>query len=189
VQFLSCKGRWAFLLTALFISTSEAQDRLASCAGCHGPDGNSVTMDIPSIAGQPKLFIENQLVLYRDGMRESDAMFAALKGMKDPEIIQLALHFSKLRARPVPGVADKSLFQKGQALAKNNRCGICHLADYRGQNQVPRLARQREEYLLSSLRAFRDNKRRGGDTIMAASLYGIGDADLAALAHYLARSR
>ena len=26
----------------------------ATCANCHGPDGNSVTQGIPSIAGQPK---------------------------------------------------------------------------------------------------------------------------------------
>ena len=181
-------GRWALGLTAFFTSLAFSQNANL-CAACHGPDGNSSSAGVPSIAGQPKLFIENQLVLFREGMRESDQMFAALKGMKDPEIIKLAEHFSKLPAKQAPGVTDKSLFQKGQALAKKNRCGICHLADFRGQNQVPRLAGQREEYLLSEMRAFRDNKRRGGDTIMAASLYGIGEAELAALAHFLARSR
>ena len=188
MHFLLCKGRWALLLTAFFTSSGLTQN-FNLCSACHGPDGNSTTAGVPSIAGQPKLFIESQLVLYREGMRESDQMFAALKGMKDPEIIKLAEHFSKLPAKQAPGVTDKSLFRKGQALAKKNRCGICHLADFRGQNQVPRLAGQREEYLLSEMRAFRDNKRRGGDTIMAASLYGIGEAELAALAHFLARSR
>ena len=188
MPFLFRQGRWALLLTAFFASSGFTQN-FNLCSACHGPGGNSTTVGVPSIAGQPKLFIESQLVLYREGMRESDPMFAALKGMKDPEIIKLAEHFSKLPARQVPGVTDKSLFQKGQALAKKYRCGICHLADFRGQNQVPRLAGQREEFLLSEMRAFRDNKRRGGDTIMAASLYGIGEADLVALAHFLARSR
>jgi len=183
-----CKGRWALLLTAFFASSGLTQN-FNLCSACHGPDGNSTTAGVPSIAGQPKLFIENQLVLYRDGMRESGQMFAALKGMKDPELIKLAEHFSKLPAKQAPGATDKSLLQKGQALAKKNRCGICHLADFRGQNQVPRLGAQREEYLLSAMRAFRDNTRRGGDTIMAASLYGLADADLVALAHFLARSR
>jgi cytochrome c553 len=175
------------MLAALFSFSAFSQEKIPLCDGCHGPGGNSAAAGIPSIAGQPKLFIENQLVLYRDGMRESEAMFAALKGVKDPEIIKLAQHYAKLPAKRASGAPDKALFRQGQAMAKNNRCGICHLADYRGQNQVPRLAGQREEYLLSSMRAFRDNKRRGGDTIMAASLYGIGDADLAALAHYLSR--
>jgi cytochrome c553 len=35
--------------------------------------------------------------------------------------------------------------------------------------------------------AYRDNRRAGGDTIMAAALYGVPDADIRALAHYLSR--
>ena len=33
-----------------------------------------------------------------------------------------------------------------------------------------------------------DGTRSGGDTIMAATLYGVNDADLRALAHFLSRS-
>jgi cytochrome c553 len=39
------------------------------------------------------------------------------------------------------------------------------------------------------MRAYRDGKRTGGDTIMAATLYGVSDADIRALAHFLARSK
>ncbi len=35
--------------------------------------------------------------------------------------------------------------------------------------------------------AYRDNQRSGGDTIMAAALYGVSDADIKALAHFLSR--
>lgn len=38
------------------------------------------------------------------------------------------------------------------------------------------------------MRGFRDNPRAGGDTIMTAALYGLKDAELRALAHYLART-
>ena len=58
----------------------------------------------------------------------------------------------------------------------------------RGQNQIPRLAGQREAYLEAEMRAYRDGKRTGGDTIMAATLYGVSDADIKALAHFLSRS-
>jgi cytochrome c553 len=181
------KGRWALGLTAFFTAAAFSQNANL-CAACHGADGNSSTAGVPSIAGQPKLFIENQLVLFREGMRESDQMLAAMKGLKDPEIIRLAEHFSKLPAKPVAsGRVDRNLLQKGQALAQQHRCGICHLADFRGQNQIPRLAGQREEYLLAEMKAYRDNKRKGGDTIMAATLYGVSDAEIAALAHFLAR--
>src|ERR671919_530409 len=175
------KGRWA-LLTALFISSAAAQDRVQLCAACHGPDGNSVNTEVPSIAGQPRLFLENQLILFREELRRSDQMAPVVKGLKDPEIIKLAEHFSKLPAKGMEaGPANKELAARGAEMSKKLRCGICHLADYSGQNQIPRLAGQRETYLEAEMRAYRDGKRTGGDTIMAAALYGVSDADIKAL--------
>ena len=182
------KGRWA-LLTALFISVASAQERLQLCAACHGPDGNSVNPQVPSIAGQPRLFVENQLILFREELRKSEQMLPVVKGMKDPEVNKLAEHFSKQPARVMEtGSADKALTQRGSQRAKELRCGICHLSDFSGQNQIPRLAGQREIYLEAEMRAYRDGKRSGGDTIMAAALYGVSDADIKAIAHYLSRS-
>ena len=182
------KGRWA-LLTAFFISFAWGQDRVQLCAACHGPDGNSTNPQIPSIAGQPKLFLENQLILFREELRKSEQMAPVVKGMKDPEIIKLAEHFSKLPAKVMESSPpDPALVKHGTSKAKELRCGICHLSDFSGQNQIPRLAGQREAYLDAEMRAYRDGKRTGGDTIMAAALYGVKDADIKALAHFLSRS-
>lgn len=177
------------MLTALFSLSVFSQERIQLCAACHGADGNSTNPQIPSIAGQPKLFLENQLILFREGLRRSDQMAPVVKGLKDPEIIKLAEHFSKLPAKSMEtGTADSKLMKVGIERARALRCGVCHLADYSGQNQIPRLAGQREAYLEAEMRAYRDGKRTGGDTIMAAALYGVSDADLKALAHYLSRS-
>jgi cytochrome c553 len=184
------EGRWAFLAAALFLFPALAQERVGLCAACHGEDGNSTTSGVPSIAGQPKLFIENQLVLFREELRKSDQMAPVMRGIKDPEIIKLAEHFSKLPAKAMAsGPADAALMKQGMARAKVQRCGICHLADFRGQNQIPRLAGQREDYLVTELFAYRDGKRSGGDTVMAEALRGVSDADLKALAHFLSRSK
>jgi cytochrome c553 len=182
------KGRWA-LLTALFCSLSFSQERLQLCAPCHGPDGNSTNPQIPSIAGQPKLFLENQLILFREELRKSDQMLPVVKGLKDAEITKLAEHFSKLPAKGMEAAAaDPKLMKIGVEKAKALRCGVCHLSDFSGQSQIPRLAGQREAYLEAEMRAYRDGKRTGGDTIMAAALYGVTDADVKALAHFLSRS-
>lgn len=182
------EGRWAAaLLTAFFIFRAAAQD---ACEGCHGAGGNSSTPGIPSIAAQPKLFIETQLVLMREELRPAPQMAPIVKGMKDSEISRLAEHFSGLPAKPAAsGTTDAKLMKRGMERAKALRCGTCHLSDFRGQNQIPRLAGQREEYLLAEMRAYRDNRRKGGDTIMAAALYGVPDEDLRALAHLLSRTR
>jgi len=180
------EGRWA-LLTALFFSTVCAAQRVPLCETCHGPDGNSTTTLIPSIAGQPKLFMENQLVLFREGIRKSPVMNPQMQGVTDREIQQLAEHFSRQTVRVVsPGATDKKLLAQGQALAKKLRCGICHVSDFSGQKQMPRLAGQREEYLESEMRAYRANQRP--ETAMNAALYGVKDDEIKALAHFLSRS-
>lgn len=178
--------RWtAWLLAAIVFFDVSAQE---ICIACHGPGGNSASPAIPSIAGQPKLFIENQLVLIREELRPSPQMLSVVKGMNDAEITRLAEHFSKLPAKSAEtGQADPRLAQRAIERAKALRCGVCHLADFKGQKQVPRLAAQREEYLAAEMRAYRDNKRKGGDTIMAAALYGVSDADIDALAHFMSR--
>ena len=183
------RGRWA-LLTALFVSASFAQDPAGLCAACHGADGNSATPGIPSIAGQPKVFIENQLILFREGLRRSPQMEPTVQGLTDKEIVQLAVRYAALPARPAASdPAEPARAAQAQALAKKLHCGSCHLPDFRGREQMPRLAGQREEYLVESMLAYRDNRRTGGDTIMAGTLYGVPDDDIRALAHYLARLR
>lgn len=189
-------GRRAWL-AALFIlagpvfgqQPGSLAERLKGCAACHGADGNSQMSGVPSIAGQPKVFLENQLVLTREGVRSTAVMQNAVRGLSDKEIIAIASHFAALPARAAPGEADAALVKRGRQIAGKFRCGICHLKDFRGQQQIPRLAGQREEYLVSTMIAFRDNPPPGVDTQMSAALYGVSDADIRAMAHYLSRLR
>ena len=104
------------MLAALFISVAHAQvgERLKSCATCHGADGNSVTQGVPSIAGQPKIFLENYLVMTREGIRGAGDMQVLMKGVSDRDIVELARHYSTLPARTEPGPVDQKLFRRGQ---------------------------------------------------------------------------
>ena len=182
-------GRWAALLTALFLCSAQGQveERAKSCVACHGADGNSVIAGTPSIAAQPKVFLENYLVMTREGIRGTQVMQALLKDVPDKEIIGLAVYFSKLKAKVSEGKTDTALFNKGRDIAARNRCVSCHETGFRGKEQMPRLAGQREEFLAEVMVQYRQNKRPGGDTLMSAALYGIPEADFKALAHYFSR--
>lgn len=182
------QGRWAWLLAALLCSAPAAAQLAERCASCHGQDGTSVTPGIPSIAAQPKVFIENLLILMREGVRGGEAMQQQMQGVSDREIVALAAHFAQLPLRPAPGKPDAALIKQGRLVSAKYRCGICHLRDYRGREGIPRLAGQREDYLVDIMRSFRDAPPRGSDTNMSAALYGVSDADLRALAHLLAHS-
>jgi cytochrome c553 len=162
---------------------------LATCTACHGPGGNSQLPLTPSIAGQPRVFIENQLVVIREGLREVPAMKDVLSGMSDETIIALAKHFAAQPPTPKAVARDATKALQGAEIASALLCGTCHLGDYTGQNQVPRLAGQDEAFLVHSMKQFRDNPGPGRDTIMAATLRGLSDTDLANLAHYFSTFR
>jgi cytochrome c553 len=180
-------GRGSAFALALFLSAPCLAADVALCESCHGPGGNSVTPLTPSIAGQPVVFLENQLVFFREGLRTAPVMMPVMKGVTDAEITALARHFSEQEARPAGAVpADPAAVARGRQIADARRCKRCHLANYEGHSQVPRLAGQRADWLLDSMKAFRDGKRAGGDTMMTDVLDGLSDTDLAALTAYLA---
>lgn len=187
----------AAVLAAAFASAAPAADAgrgraLAEerhCIACHGADGRSSTPEIPSLAGMPDQVVVLQMIIMREGLRVVPPMMEFAKGLTDSQIEDLGAYFASLPPGPPDdrGPRDPAKMQAGAALAERLRCGVCHLPDYRGREQMPRLAGQREDYLLHAMRQYRDNQRTGTDTQMNAVLYGLSDADLAALAHYMAQ--
>jgi cytochrome c553 len=165
------------------------QERLQLCGTCHGENGNSKMEKVPSLAGQPELFTTNQLILMRDKLRKSEVMEPFAKGLTDPEIIALSAHYAQLVPQPSDEPVDQALAAQGAQLAQKLYCGTCHLPSYAGREQMPRLARQRLDYLIESLTAYREGKRSGIDTSMNAVMYGASDQDIRALANYLATIR
>ncbi len=184
--------RVVVLVGAVFAAAPAAYaqisaQRLALCAACHGADGNSQIKGIPSLAAQPKLFLETQLVLIREGMRDIPSMKGMLNGVSDAEVTALAKYYADKPLAPVPTDRNAEVFARGGKLAEGMRCGICHLPTYLGREQIPRLAGQREDYLLLSMQQFKNNQAIGRDSNMAASVYGVSDQDLQDISYYLAR--
>ena len=184
LMLLSCLG-FVFSVGTAAAQSPSAQT-LQLCAACHGDKGNSQMPGSPSLAGQPRVFIENQLVMIREGLREVAQMKGLLADMKDEEFTALAKYFSQQKIQPQTIARDTSKVTRGAVLSQRGQCGSCHLPDYSGREQMPRLAGQREDFLLSSMKEFRDGRATGRDTIMAATLRGLSDVDLTDLAHYLA---
>jgi cytochrome c553 len=109
-----------------------------------------------------------------------------LKGLSDRDLADIAAYFAGQKPAQRPASPDPKLAARGSALAKAMICASCHGATYEGQKHLPRLANQREDYLVAALKAYRDNKRTGIDTSMNGVMYQVADGDIRALAHYLA---
>ena len=187
--------RWrGGLAVALMVLAGGAAAQLSErtlqlCAGCHGVGGNSPTPTVPSLAAQPKVFVENQLVLVREGLRDIPVMKDAVKDLSDEQIVALAIYYAAQPLKPQPRPVQPERMRAGADLSRKGLCGSCHLSGYTGQQQVPRLAGQHEAYLLLALKQFRDSPGPGRDTIMASTLRGLADSDLENLAHYMAHGK
>ena len=160
-------------------------EKLQLCGACHGEDGNSKMEKIPSLAGQPAFFILNQLFLMREGVRKVEAMAPIVKDLKDDDLDKLSKHFAALQPKRSDEKLDRVLAKRGGEVVEERRCTSCHLRTLAGQDQVPRISKQRIDYLIATLKSYRDTQRPGADTVMSAPIAGASDADVEALAHYL----
>jgi cytochrome c553 len=172
-------------------SAASLQEQIAQCVACHGDSGQSQNPDVPHIGGQPKLFVMYQLFFYREGRRTSPEMNTVAKDMSDADLTALSEYVAGLPPPPPPtgGDLDEARYRRGAELARMRICGTCHNPDYSGREQMPRLAGQREAYLMKSFREYQAGVRVGTQAAMAEAVRGLGDAELADLAYYLARFR
>lgn len=166
---------------------SRGAAKAAACASCHGSSKAPPLAGMPGLAGQQQEFLVLQMILIREGLRDVPQMAGMLKGFSDPDLVDMAEYFRRQPSRPGSSKRDAKLHARGAALAKGMGCGSCHMGDYSGQRQVPRITHQREDYLAATLKAYRDNQRTGTDTSMNAVMYQVSDSDIRALAHYLAQ--
>jgi cytochrome c553 len=170
-------------------SYSAGDEKLETCAACHGPDGVSPNQEVPSLAAQPDIFTQWQLVYMRDGTRKVEAMEEVVKGMTDSDIRFYGSYFASLPP-PVPEHAKPDEAESAEVLnlIKPRRCANCHDDSMAGKGEMPRLAGQREDYLVKALRDYRSNARRGrGQAVMVEMVSTLTDNDIKLLAQYLSR--
>ncbi len=189
---MRCLAAGAILagLAALPAGAQSLQERWPTCLACHGENGQSQLPETPSLGAQPTFYVMVQLLMFRERLRVTEPMNTMTKGLSDDDLRKAADLISKLPAPPpVEDNPDSARMDKARALAIQHRCNFCHQANYQGQENVPRLAGQREDYLLKALRGYKDNSRRGYDAQMSEVVYSMKDEDFVELAYFLARVR
>ena len=167
---------------------AAGKEKAELCIGCHGEDGISQIENIPSLAAQPDLFIQWQLVFFRAGARKNEQMQPIVEQLNNEDIRNLGAYFASL---PPPEAAkpddNPDLSKKGAQAAAGRRCASCHTDSYAGIKAVARVAGQRGEYLLKALHDYKSGVRSGGAmAAMADVAYPLSEEEIEALAHYLA---
>jgi cytochrome c553 len=176
-----------FLVVVPHSAGASLEGRIARCLACHGERGQSVVPETPSLGGQPVFFIVAQLFLFREGRRSNAAMTEAARDLSNDDLRVLAASIAALPPPDPPREPAEPLrAARGAALARQHHCVVCHNTDFSGREQVPRLANQRQDYLLKAMREYKSGARIGYGGTMVQELVPLTDPELQDLAHFLA---
>ena len=184
--------RSLFVATAVAVvlmagaQAADVKEKAEVCKGCHGDNSISQMENIPSLAGQLDQYIQWQLVYFRSGARKNEQMQPIVQDLDNADIRNLGAYFAAMEPFKATPDENADLSAKGKQAAAGRRCASCHGDNFAGTKAVPRLAGQREDYLVKTLHDYKSSARNGGPQgVMSDVAYPLSDEEISALAHYL----
>src|SRR5688500_8630353 len=148
-------------------SVEAGRTKSATCAACHGADGNSVTPDWPMLAGQHASYIVRQLQAFKDGERTDVTMKPFADMLSEQDMLDVAAYFAA--QTPTPKGADPTLVSLGQQIYRGGvpgrgvaACIACHGPEGNGNPLAayPRISGQHAAYTTKQLNLYRSGDRR-----------------------------
>ena len=91
---------------------AAGKEKAEMCVGCHGEGGISQMENIPSLAAQPDLFIQWQLVFFRAGTRKNEQMQPIVEQLNNEDIRNLGAYFASLSPAKRPSPTTIRIFQR-----------------------------------------------------------------------------
>lgn len=167
----------------------------ATCAACHGADGNSSVTQYPKLAQQHPEYLMKQLADFKAGKRVNAIMQPMAAPLTDADMRNIAYWAASQKAKP--GFAkDKELVVLGEKIYRGGimdkhvaACAGCHSPNGAGiPSQFPRLAGQHADYVYAQLVNFQNGTRKNSPQ-MADVASGLSDHEMKAVADYIAGLR
>ena len=141
-------------------NAAEAQNilgaKLLVCNTCHGANGAPKNANVPIIWGLQENYLLKELHDFQSGGRDNEVMHWMATALTAEEL--------------------------GSAAAAV--CQVCHQQNFVGGVPAPRLAGQRYEYLVETMRRFAEGERTN-NADMANMMKAMSAADREALARYI----
>lgn len=175
-------------------SAEAGQQKAATCAACHGQDGNSLNPEWPSLAGQHEQYIVRALRAYRaGGSRNNVLMMGQVAALSDQDMADLGAYFAAQARAPL--MADPALVAAGERLYRGGNkdkgisaCIACHGPRGLGNPAAayPAVAGQHATYTAGSLRAYANSERESDPNQMMRNISSLlSDDDILAVSSYI----
>jgi len=158
--------------------------RVASrfCVNCHGANGVSNLPDVPNLAGQNPDYLLEQTRKFGAGKRRDPFMQGLIKALQEEEKIQISLFYAS--QNPGSGTSDSNNIAMGK-LVFTKYCLRCHGERARGDELIPRLAGQHQEYIIMSVTRYRDGTGERQDPQMSSAVKPLRNNEIKLVADYV----
>jgi cytochrome c553 len=166
----------------------------ATCAACHGADGNSLVATYPKLAGQHAGYIAKQLADYKSGARKHAIMSGMAAPLSDQDVQDLAAFYANQKAQV--GTASQESLSLGQKIYRGGNpasrvaaCMSCHgpAGSGNGPAQFPALSGQHAQYTADQLNQFKEGARANDPAaMMHTTASRMTSAEVNAVSEYLA---
>ena len=167
----------------------------ATCAACHGADGNSGVPANPKLAQQQPEYLMKQLADFKAGKRVSPIMQPMAAPLTEADMRNIAYWAGSQKAKP--GFAkDKELATLGERIYRGGvmerqvaACAGCHSPNGAGiPSQFPRLSGQHADYVYAQLVNFQNGTRKNSPQMQDIASR-LTDREMKAVADYVAGLR
>jgi cytochrome c553 len=179
-------------------TAQEASSPVTVCLPCHGGAAAAAPAApgapaFPKLDGQHVAYLEKQLREYKSGKRQSTVMAPLVGTLKKQQIRAMASHFAA--QTPARGAVEspdlaargKALYEEGNRTTGVPACVGCHLPGAVGHERYPRLAGQRQAYIVQQLTEFKSGTRSNDRAHVMRALAGrLTVEEIRAVAEYLA---
>jgi cytochrome c553 len=87
----------AACVSASAVSAQTPPAAAQMCSTCHGANGLSTLPNAPNLAGQPAIYVAEQMKAYRSGKRTHEVMNVVAKPLSDADIDALAAWYASIK--------------------------------------------------------------------------------------------
>ena len=164
----------------------------ATCAACHGADGNSPTDQFPNLAGQVPGYIADQLAKYKSGERANAVMSGLVAALSTEDMANLDAYYASLEAKKgaitpeqeKAALAGGKIYRGGYKPHNIAACMGCHGPSGHGiPPTFPRLSGQHASYIEAQLLAYKSGTRE--NPMMNQIAFLLSEQQIAELALYI----
>jgi cytochrome c553 len=183
---------------------AAGKNKVATCAGCHAGDGNSMVPSFPKLAGLGEKYLYRQLTMIKSGERMVASMTGLLDNSSDQDLQDMAAYYDS-QQRSIAGAQEitmigysdpievlelgENIYRGGNLKTGVPSCAGCHSPAGTGNGPAgyPGLGGQHADYIESQLLKYQSGERASGANakIMQGVAERLSNKEIKAVANYI----